>query len=184
MGLGGGERVGEAMSGLWGIIGILVGSLLTYFVQMKTSEKQHKWSVEENEARFQKEIESEKRKRNEELVYSRLKPIEEAILIMSCDLSYSFDQEIGEGSSVNFAIIESGREKLDIIYPTVWDSIQLLGDNSIKENWKKFAHTYWSMRREGDFHSLDFQIEVEEPRITIQKSIDKIKINLAYPNTD
>lgn len=132
-----------------GITSIVVGAIGTYFLQKRASERQRKWSLEDEERRKTYERETEQRRVKRELLCNRLDMIEESLKIMMNQVSSTVGREMGIPMYDDRDELKERGKRLQSIRGEAWAALLALDSKDLMEYWRTIASAYWDVEETG-----------------------------------
>lgn len=158
-----------------GVIGgSVAGAISTYLVQKRVSERQRKWSLEDEDRNRQHELKGEHRRIKRELSSKRLDVVEETIKLKMRIISRAVGKEMGLPMYDDKDTIVAIGKRIQDISGEAWASILATGSKDLREYWKQISNAYWALKEEGTVgHELWNQ--AQKAYVEIFKLIDEMK---------
>lgn len=161
-----------------GITSIVVGAIGTYFLQKRASERQRKWSLEDEEKRKTYERETERRRVKRELLCNRLDMIEESLKIMMNQVSSTVGREWGYQMGIPMyddrdELKEQGK-RLQSIRGEAWAALLALDSKDLMEHWRTIASAYWDVEETGTVGSESWD-KAQKTYVEIMKLTDEMR---------
>jgi len=168
---------GAAIAVVGTLLGVITSAILTYFFQRRTSERQRKWALEDEERRNQKTYRDEKRKMKYELMQKRIDIIEEATSLMDSVISMTVANACGLPSAKDVHIIKKIEERLQEILPSAWNAVSIVGSQELQKNFELLSGVSIRMMDE-DSEAVDMTDyeAAEKAIIPIAKILDKMRL--------
>lgn len=146
-----------------GVAGVVVGIVVTYFVQKTTLERQRKWALEDDSRRIKRELLSE-----------RLAIVEEAIKIMVNLINNKINREMGVPMYDDSVELKEQGRRLQSIGGEAWVALVALDSQDLKKNWKVVAYAHSELEETGEIDPKSGG-EVRKAYVEIIKIIDSMR---------
>ncbi len=129
--------------------GVIVGGLLTYFIQKKASERQREWSLQDEARNRRYEAEREQRRIKRELLSKRLEVVEEAIKLRMRIVRREVGRQMGVPTYEDADEVVKMKERIEGISGEAWVSLDAIGSKDLKKYWGQIGKAYWILSEEG-----------------------------------
>lgn len=154
--------------------GVIISAIGTYFIQKMVSERQRKWSLEDQDRNRQGELEREQRRIKRELLSKRLEVVEETIKLRMTLISRSVGADLGMPMYDDKDAQITMQKRIQDISHEAWASISAIGSADFKKYWGQINHAYWALMEGGYVESEDWK-QAQNAYIEMFRLMDEMK---------
>jgi hypothetical protein len=160
------------------VVGTLGGAIVSfigaYFIQKMVSERQRKWSLEDQDRNRQDELEIEQRRIKRELLSKRLEVVEETIKLRMTIIIRPAGEERGipmyDDKDAQVAI----GKRIQDISGEAWASIAATGSEDLKKCWVQIGQAYWTVMRNDHLEDKQWN-QAQKAYVEMFKIMDEMK---------
>jgi hypothetical protein len=124
--------------------GVIISAIGTYFIQKTVSERQRKWSLEDQDRNRQDELEREQRRIKRELLSKRLEVVEETVRLMMRVVRAVFAEEMELPVYDDKHELAYINKHIESIRGDAWASIHTVGSEDLSGYWRQISNAYWA----------------------------------------
>jgi hypothetical protein len=154
--------------------GVIVSAIGTYFIQKTISERQRRWSLEDQDRNRQDELGREQRRIKRELLSKRLEVVEETIKLKMKIISRSVGEDLGipmvDDEDAEITI----KRRVQDITDEAWASVAATGSADLKQYWRQINKAYWAVTDTGSVEPEQWQ-QAQTAYIEAFKLMDEMK---------
>jgi hypothetical protein len=153
--------------------GVIISAIGTYFIQKTVSERQRKWSLEDQDRNRQDELEREQRRIKRELLSKRLEVVEETVKLRMTIIRRHVGEELGLPMHDDRGAEVAIEKRIQDIGGEAWASVAATGSEDLKKYWIQISQTYWAFR-EGRIEDGQWE-QTQKAHIEIVRLMDEMK---------
>ena len=148
------------------LVGTFGGALLSYFISKKLAERHRRWALED-----------ERRRTKNELLDSRLKHIEEALLSMMARIDHAVYSEIGVPVKIDDSTRKQREQETREKLSNAWTAVYLIGSEELNKKFGILTNVYWESVEEETLDPEEGK-KAQNAQLDIIRLIDKIRLEV------
>ena len=156
------------------LAGVIASAIGTYFIQKMVSERQRKWSLEDQDRNRQDELEREQRRIKRELLSKRLEVLEETIKLRMIIIRRPAGEELGIPMYADKDVEVATQKRIQDISGEAWTAVASTGSEDLRKYWIQISRAYWAVIRDGHIEVEQFE-QAQKAYVEMVRLMDEMK---------